>query len=186
MKKVIVRWWKITLRNIEGSIYPCQRINNYEDFYYDEIAQREIYRIFGKKILNDCLNIIFGHIDWFKYLPLNIQIKIFSYVNIDDIPQLSLVSKLFRLISRHNDLWKIFFIRQYGKKYFKNKYFIDLAKMRGWRYLFFMNKLKLQMELRRLALSNIYQQNHYFDLINKKENQTELISNLSSILIKED
>ncbi|CAF3079165.1 unnamed protein product [Rotaria sp. Silwood2] len=170
--EVIIRWWKITLRNIEGSIYPCQIRNNYEDFSNDEIAQREICRIFGKEILDYCLNIIYGNIDWFKYLPLNIKIKIFSYVNLDDIPRISSVSKLFRSISRHNDLWKIFYIRQHGYQLFKNKYFIHLAKIYGWRRLFFTNKLKLQMELRRQSLSIYHHQQHSLDFDNQKQFQT--------------
>ncbi|CAF1565471.1 unnamed protein product [Rotaria magnacalcarata] len=158
--QIIIRWWKITLRNIEGSIYPGQIKNSYEDFLYDEIAHREINRIFGKKIVNYCLNIVSGQIDLFKYLPLNIQIKIFSLINIDDIPQISLVSKLFRLIS---------------------------LQVRGWRYLFFTNKLKLQMELRRQALLDVYQQQeNSFDLINKKEHRQQFLFHSSSILNQDE
>ncbi|CAF3426316.1 unnamed protein product [Rotaria socialis] len=187
LDQIIIRWWKITLRNIEGSIYPGQIKDSYEDFLYNKIAHHEINRIFGKKIVNYCLNIVSGQIDLFKYLPLNIQIKIFSFINIDDIPQISLVSKLFRLISRHNDLWKIFYIRQHGKKILKNKYFINLVQIRGWRYLFFTNKLKLQMELRRQALLDVYQEKqHSLDLINKQEHRQQFLLNSSSILNQEE
>ncbi|CAF3755946.1 unnamed protein product [Rotaria sp. Silwood1] len=183
--EVILRWWKITLRNIEGSIYPCQLINSYQDFYYDDIAHREIVRIFGKNILDYCLNIISGNIDWFKYLPLNIKIKIFSYVNIDDIPHISIVSKLFRSISRHNDLWKIYYIRQHGYKILKNNYFIHLAQLYGWRRLFFTNRLKLQMELRRQALSQIYHQQHKLDFDNIRQHRIQFKTNSSTIQTEE-
>lgn len=151
IEQVIVRWWKITLRNIEGSIYPGEIKNSYEDFSNDELAQREITRIFGEQTLKYCLNFVSGYIDWFSHLPLNIQIKIFSYVNLDDIPQLSLVSKLFRRICRENELWKLFYIQQHGKNILENQDLIHLAERRGWRQVFFTNRLKLQMELRREA-----------------------------------
>lgn len=164
LDKVIVRWWKITLRNIEGSIYPGELKNSYEDFVHDEIAHREICRIFGEKTLDYCLNVISGQIDLLSKLPLDIQIKIFSYINLDDIPQLSLVSKLFRSICRHNELWKLFYIRQHGRNIFENQDLIHLAERRGWRQVFFTNRIKLQMELRREN-----QLKHSTDLVAQKQ-----------------
>ncbi len=172
--KVIVRWWRITLRNIEGSIYPGEIKNSYEDFYHDEIAHREIIRIFGEKTLQYCLNFICGQIDWLSRLPLNIQIRIFSYLNLDDIPQLSLVSKLFRSICRHNELWKLFYIRQHGRIILQNKDLIHLAERRGWRQVFFTNRLKLQMELRREAqLEHHHHLEDPSDLIKAQERQKQ-------------
>jgi hypothetical protein len=102
---------------------------------------------------------------------MNIQIKIFSFINLDDIPQLSLVSKLFRSICRHNDLWKLFYIRQYGQVVLKNKDLIHLAERRGWRHVFFTNRLKLQMELRREAQLEYYHQEDPSDLVKARERQ---------------
>ncbi|UJR08718.1 hypothetical protein I4U23_012975 [Adineta vaga] len=172
--RVILRWWKITLRNIEGAIYPGEIKNSYEDFYHDEIAQREISRIFGQKILDYCLNLVCGRIDWLSRLPLNIQIKIFSFVNLDDIPQLSLVSKLFRTICRHNDLWKIFYIRQHGRQALENKNLLQLAERRGWRHVFFTNRLKLQIELRREAQLERYHPEDPSDLVKARERRQKL------------
>lgn len=153
LDKVIVRWWKITLRNIEGSIYPCEIQNSFEDFPHDEISQREITRIFGEKTLEYCRNFIQGKIDWFSRLPRPIQIHICSYLNLDDIPRLALVSKLCRSICRENDLWKFFYIEQHGRMILENEQLIQLAQRHGWRRIYFTNRLKLQMELRRQALS---------------------------------
>lgn len=47
MDKVILRWWKISLRNLEDAKYPGEIKDSYEDFYHDEAAHREIWRIFG-------------------------------------------------------------------------------------------------------------------------------------------
>ncbi|CAF3604501.1 unnamed protein product, partial [Rotaria socialis] len=60
-------------------------------------------------------------------------------------------------------------------------------QMRGWRYLFFTNKLKLQMELRRQALLDVYQEKqHSLDLINKQEHRQQFLLNSSSILNQEE
>ena len=148
---MIVRWWRITLRNIEGSIYPGEIKNSHEDFPHDEIAQREISRIFGERTLDYCLKFITGQIDWLSRLPMSLQIRIFSFLNLDDIPQLALVSKSFRSICRHNDLWRLFYLRQHGRMVLANEDLIHLAERRGWRQVFFTNRLKLQMQLRREA-----------------------------------
>jgi len=153
--RIIFRWWKITLRNVEGSIYPGEIKDSHEDFIHDEIAQREITRILGEQTLEYCLNYLQGQIDWFSHLPLQIQIRIFSFVNLDDIPQLALVSKLFRSICRQNDLWKLFYIRQYGLNSLDNRNLIFLAEKRGWKHVFFTNRLKLKLELRRIEQLNI-------------------------------
>ncbi|CAF1245929.1 unnamed protein product [Rotaria sordida] len=184
--QVIVQWWKITLRNIEGSIYPSEIRNSYKDFSDDEIAQREIIRIFGKKTLDYCLNLINGNIDWFKYLPLNIQINIFSFVNINDIPNLSQVSKLFRSISRHNELWKILYIRQHGYRLLNNHFFMHLVQIHGWRRLFFTNRLKLQMELRRQALPIIYHQQYSTDFDNAQQYTKQFKTTSSTILTEQE
>ncbi|CAF4400099.1 unnamed protein product, partial [Rotaria sordida] len=104
LDKVILRWWKITLRNIDGSMYPGEIKESYEDFYDDEVAQREIWRIFGQNTLDYCVNLARGKSDWLTRLPPNIQIHILSFVNLDDIPQISLVSKSLRSLCRNNDL----------------------------------------------------------------------------------
>ncbi|CAF3587526.1 unnamed protein product, partial [Rotaria sp. Silwood2] len=115
LDKVILRWWKITLRNIDGSMYPGEIKDSYEDFYYDEVAQREIWRIFGQDTLDYCLNLVHGKFDWLTRLPPNVQIHILSFVNLDDIPQISLVSKSLRSLCRNNHLWEIFYINHYGR-----------------------------------------------------------------------
>ena len=171
--KVIVRWWKITLRNIEGSIYPGVIENSWEDFPHDEIAQREINRIFGQTTLNYCRQFINGKIDWLSRLPLSIQIRIFSSLNLDDIPRLALVSKIFRSICRHHELWKLFYIRQHGRMILDNENLIHLAERRGWRQVFFTNRLKLQMELRREGQQRLIRRH---SLTNREESNVSVLT----------
>jgi hypothetical protein len=172
--KVILRWWKITLRNIEGSKYPGEIKDSYEEFYHDEVAQREIWRIFGQRTLDYCLNIVRGKFDWLTNLPLDIQTRILSYVNLDDIPQISLVSKSLRSLCRNNDLWKIFYTRYYGRHALENRDLIHLAERRGWRHVFFTNRLKLQMQLRRESQLERHHPEDPSDFVKARERRSQL------------
>ncbi|CAF2488552.1 unnamed protein product [Rotaria sp. Silwood2] len=172
--KVILRWWKITLRNIDGSMYPGEIKDSYEDFYYDEVAQREIWRIFGQDTLDYCLNLVHGKFDWLTRLPPNVQIHILSFVNLDDIPQISLVSKSLRSLCRNNDLWEIFYINHYGRHALRNKDLIHLAEKRGWRHVFFTNRLKLQMQMRRAAQLERHHPEDPSDFVRARERRSQL------------
>lgn len=174
MNKVILRWWKITLRNIDGSMYPGEIKDSYEDFYHDEVAQREIWRIFGQSTLDYCLNLVQGKFDWLARISPKLQTKILSYVNLDDIPQLSLVSKALRTRCRDNDLWKSYYARHYGKHALDNKDLIHLAERRGWRHVFFTNRLKLQMQLRREAQLERHHPEDPSDLLKARERRSQI------------
>lgn len=172
--KVILRWWKITRRNVEGSMYPGEIKDSYEDFYHDEVAQREIWRIFGQGTLDYCLNLVQGKFDWLTSLPQNIQIRILSDVSLEDIPQISLVSKSLRTLCRDNDLWKIFYVRHYGQHALDNRDLIHLAERRGWRHVFFTNRLKLQMQLRREAQLERHHPEDPSDFLKARERRSQL------------
>lgn len=173
LDKVILRWWKISLRNNEDTRHPGEIKDSYEDFYHDEAAQREVWRFFGPVILNYCLALVRGQFDWLVRLPLPIQIRILSYVDLNDIPQLSLVCKLFHSLCRSNDLWRVFYIRQYGRSASQRKDLVHLAERRGWRHVFFTNRLKLQMELRREAQLD-YHQEDPSDLLNARQRRPQM------------
>ncbi|CAF1337061.1 unnamed protein product [Rotaria magnacalcarata] len=172
--KVILRWWKITLRNVDGSMYPSEKKDSYEDFYYDEIARREVLRFFGQNTLDYCLNLVTGKYDWIARLPPNIQIRILSFVDLEDIPQIALVSKSIRSLCRNNDLWRIFYTNHYGQHALENKDLIHLAEERGWRHVFFTNRLKLQMQLRRTAQIHRHHPEDPSDFVRARERRSQL------------
>ena len=172
--KVILRWWKISLRNIEDARYPGEIKDSYEDFYHDEVCQREIWRIFGQATLDYCLNLVQGKFDWLLRIPQNIQTHILSFVNLDDIPQLSLASKSLRTLCRDNDLWKIYYGRHYGRQTLQNRDLIHLAERRGWRHVFFTSRLRLQMELRREAQLERHHPEDPTDFLKSRERRSKI------------
>ena len=172
--KVILRWWKITLRNVDGSMYPGEIKESHEDFYCDEAAQREISRIFGPIVLNYCLNLVRGQFDWLVRLPLPVQIRILSFIDLDAIPQLSLVCKSLHSLCRNNDLWRIFYVRHYGRSASERKDLFHLAERRGWRHVFFTNRLKLQMELRREAQLDSHHREDPSDILKARQRRSQI------------
>jgi hypothetical protein len=155
-------------------MYPGEIKDSYEEFYHDEICQREICRLFGQSTLDYCLNLVQGKFDWLLRIPLNLQTHILSYVNLDDIPQLSLVSKSLRSLCRDNDLWKIYYARHYGRHALENRDLVHLAERRGWRHVFFTNRLRLQMELRREAQLERHHPEDPTDFLKSRERRSHL------------
>lgn len=155
-------------------MYPGEIKDSYEEFYNDETAQREISRIFGQATLDYCINIVRGKFDWFVRLPPKVLIHILSNINLDDIPQLSLVSKPLRQLCRDNDLWKIYYARHYGRHTMENRDLVHLAERRGWRHVFFTNRLKLQMQLRREAQLERHHPEDPTDFLRSRERRGQL------------
>lgn len=155
-------------------MYPGEVKDSYEDFYNDEVAQREIWRIFGQATLDYCINLVQGKFDWLTRLPPKVQTHILSYIDLEDIPQLSLVSKSLRQLCRDNDLWRIYYARHYGQHALENKDLIHLAERRGWRHVFFTNRLKLQMQLRREAQLDRHHPEDPTDFLKSRERRIKL------------
>jgi hypothetical protein len=95
-------------------------------------------------------------------------------LKLDDIPQVSLVSKSLRSLCRNNDLWRIFYIRYYGRHALENRDLIHLAERRGWRHVFFTNRLKLQMQLRREAQLERHHPEDPSDFLKGRERRSQL------------
>lgn len=147
-RQVIYRCWRIALRGDSESRYPREVRDNYEDFAYDENTQREIGHVFGKPTLVYVRNIVEkGKLDYLARLPTKILIKIISFLNLEDIARLSQVNSQFRQLCRSDSVWMELY-----KTYYSNEITSDLKRLAerdGWRKVFFTNKIKLQLELRR-------------------------------------
>ena len=152
-KTVIYRWWKILLRGDSESRYPGEIKDSYEDFLHDETIQRDISYVFGRNMLTYVKNIVEkGKLDILERLPEYLIIKIVSKLSLEDISRLSQVNMFFRKLCRSDKVWIDLYRQHYSKEISKELY--QLAERDGWRKLFFTNKIKLQLELRRQAKTN--------------------------------
>jgi len=55
----------------------------------------DVERVFGEQTLQQVVNIARGHVDFLPRLPQQVLIKIIAYLPLEDIPNLSHVSKQF-------------------------------------------------------------------------------------------
>jgi len=59
----------------------------------------DIERMFGEQTLNHAMSIARGHVDFLPRLPRQVLVKIIGYLPLEDIPNLSYVSKQFQEVN---------------------------------------------------------------------------------------
>ncbi|XP_025079225.1 F-box only protein 36-like isoform X2 [Pomacea canaliculata] len=148
--ELIYRVWKILPPTRPDSHAPPVQIRDtWEEFKHDERLHSEIIRVSGEKTLRYLENIMNGHLDYLSRLPHKVLVKIIVMLPLEDICQLAMTNQFFRELCRSNEVWeKIYLI--YNKQPLSQE-LLMLVELRGWREVFFTNKLQLQMQLRRLA-----------------------------------
>ncbi|CAH8838561.1 unnamed protein product [Trichobilharzia szidati] len=144
------RWWKITSRNDGAKYHPGESVSTYEEFEHDDHMQNEILRVMGQETLDYCLNLCSGKLDYLVRLPYEILAKIISYLNLEDVINLGITSKFLNQMCNSESLWREIYIGTTSVQ--PSEAIEDLAKLFGWKKLFFTSKLHLQVQLRRLTL----------------------------------
>ncbi|KAA3679222.1 F-box protein 36 [Paragonimus westermani] len=166
-KKFIWRSWRITSRNDGAKYRPTEAIANYDEFLSDDKMQcnsspmrvpsvykpifaADILRVLGPDVLQYCQNIASGFLDYLVRLPTTIMEKIIIHLNLEDVINLSYTCKYMHELCNDNTLWKELYFR--GSPSGVNETVEELAKLFGWKKVFFTNKLQLQVQMRRLRL----------------------------------
>ena len=130
-------------------IPPSQNKQSHEDFFNDHFVPAEIKRVLGEDVLIYVQGIV--HNDWLYRMKDETLIKIFSFLQLNDINSLSQVCHHFRVISNNNDLWrKLYFNHSCNT----NDEIRQLGEKMGWKQTFFTNKLQLQKKASRLRKSS--------------------------------
>ncbi|CAD5111196.1 DgyrCDS529 [Dimorphilus gyrociliatus] len=145
VNEFIFRTWRISLRN-DSHIHPKEERDTHEDFLYDDRMQSEILRVLGKSVLNYAKAVARGQIDYLPRLPEKILLKIFNYLELEDIDNLTKTNRFFDSICNLEDTWKNLFQRHTEAI---SPDIESLASKLGWKKIFFTNKLQLQLLLRR-------------------------------------
>ncbi|RNA27198.1 F-box only 36 [Brachionus plicatilis] len=154
---VIFRKWKITLRGDSETRYPTEIKDSFEDFAYDENIEREIKLIFGQELYNYIENIVVKKkLDYLDRMPNNILVMIISKLALEDISKLAQVNNHFRQLCRSDHVWIKLYKQYYTTEITPEMQQLAESSENGWRKLFFTNKLKLQLELRRQAKKSTY------------------------------
>ncbi|KAK7089910.1 F-box only protein 36-like isoform X2 [Littorina saxatilis] len=148
--EVVYRLWKIvppTRPNNHPA--PSEVRDNWEDFKNDERLHSEIQRVAGDVTVDWLVNIVCGHLDYLNRLPKNVLTKIILMLDLESLAHLSMTCHLFRELCSSDEIWeKIYKIHN---KQPITQELLMLVDQKGWKEVFFTNKLQLQMQMRRVA-----------------------------------
>ncbi|XP_052103743.1 F-box only protein 36-like [Mytilus californianus] len=148
-KEIVLRLWKIVPpTRADSHTPPAEYRNSYKDFEFDDRCHSEIQRVAGEHTLDWLLAISRGHIDYLSRLPRDVLIKIILNLGLEDIGKLGRTSHQFKELCNSCDLWEQMY--RLHTETAVTPELEDLAKEKGWKKLFFTNKLQLQLQLRRL------------------------------------
>lgn len=145
-EKVLFRRWVISLRVEARSLRPLEAQLSHEDFLEDDSLQSEVKRVFGLDAFNKTVRMCHGQVDWLARMPLPIVLYIISFLDIVDVANLSQVNSFFREISSNDIIWEELFFKYNDQA---TEELIDLALEKGWKHIFFANKLHLRVLLSR-------------------------------------
>ncbi|XP_069474406.1 F-box only protein 36 [Ambystoma mexicanum] len=145
-QEVILRWWKISLRSEFRDARPGEFRESHQDFLDDSSLQAQVAIVFGRNILKYMINLCRGNFDFLERLPKSLLLHIIAHLDLEDIARLSQTSHTFEKMCNSEQLWE---------KVVESlcdtitPAMRELAKDRGWKQIFFTNKLQLQLQLRR-------------------------------------
>ncbi|XP_040204760.1 F-box only protein 36 [Rana temporaria] len=144
--EVIFRWWKISLRNEFREARPGELKESHEDFVDDSSLQAQIDTVFGQKVLSYVINLCRGQYDFLERLSESLILYLLTFLDLEDIAQLSQVSHTFQKLCNSDKLWEHIVERSCDTVTPEMR---ALAQSIGWKQFFFTNKLQLQLQLRR-------------------------------------
>ncbi|XP_013918243.1 PREDICTED: F-box only protein 36 [Thamnophis sirtalis] len=104
--EVIWRSWHITYRPNQEKIFPKELKKTHRDFLLDEQLHKQVQSIFGESMLKYTLNLCQGHYDFLVRLPENLIVYIMSFLNLEDIEQLSKTCKKFQQLYNTDEFWE--------------------------------------------------------------------------------
>ncbi|KAH9286105.1 F-box only protein 36 [Echinococcus granulosus] len=148
--KIIWRSWRITSRNEAEKYSPTQLVESFPGFKQNEQLRGQIRHIMGKNTVRFCDCVVKGQLDFLPRMPPSILKRIINFVNAEDIVNLGRSCKSIFEICNSDEVWRAVYCRYHKEP--PNKVVRELAEKYGWKRVFFTNKLKLQLQIRRLRL----------------------------------
>uniref|UniRef100_G3U9P8 F-box domain-containing protein n=1 Tax=Loxodonta africana TaxID=9785 RepID=G3U9P8_LOXAF len=106
--EVVWKSWVVSLCLEQETTLPREVKKSHADFLLSKQQHRQIQKVFGKEVLNYSLNLCQGKFDLLVRMPDNITIQIFSFLDVDDIGQLSKTCKKFQKMCNSKEFWEKF------------------------------------------------------------------------------
>ncbi|XP_053240312.1 F-box only protein 36-like [Podarcis raffonei] len=121
--EVIWQSWRITFRPDRERICPREVKKPHKDFLLDEPLHKQMQAVFGKKTVDYILSLCQGHYDFLHRIPDHLIIHILSFLNTEDIRQLSKTCKRFRQLCNTEEFWE-------RRKRVQDKYTLDIQTVK--------------------------------------------------------
>ncbi|CDS41341.1 F box protein 36 [Echinococcus multilocularis] len=138
--KIIWRSWRITSRNEADKYSPTQLVESFSGFKQNEQLRDSSY--YGEK---------YWQLDFLPRMPPSILKRIINFLDAEDIVNLGRSCKSIFEICNSDDVWRAVYCRYHKEP--PSEVVRELAEKYGWKRVFFTNKLKLQLQIRRLRLN---------------------------------
>ncbi|XP_069686530.1 uncharacterized protein [Periplaneta americana] len=119
--------------------HPIEQKETLLEFINDSYMQDEVTRLFGQEIVRNVLDIAYGKGEYLPNLPLNILLKILSYLDLKDVTCFSQVCKKCEEVANNNELWAHLYAK-YSKRVVTREE-TQKAKCYGWKKLFKLRKM---------------------------------------------
>ncbi|XP_020921661.1 F-box only protein 36-like isoform X2 [Sus scrofa] len=98
----------VSLRPDQEKMLPREVRKPHADFLLNKQQHGQIQKVFGKEVLDYSLNLCQGKFDLLVRMPDNIILQIFSFLDLDDIGQLSKTCKKFQKLCSNEEFWEKF------------------------------------------------------------------------------
>ncbi|XP_044144269.1 F-box only protein 36-like [Bufo gargarizans] len=104
--EVTLRSWKISARAEHWKILPREVKKTHNDFLRESLMHRPLEKIFGKDTIEYVLNLCRGQFDFIVRIPDSLKIRILSFLDTQDIKQLSETCKTFHKFCSSEEFWE--------------------------------------------------------------------------------
>nr|XP_033805827.1 F-box only protein 36-like [Geotrypetes seraphini] len=122
--EVILRSWSVSLRAEHRSslLRPREVKKSHSEFLMDEQLHKQVKIIFDNDMLQYTVNLCEGHYDFIVRMPSNLILHILSFLDMDDIKQLSKTCRKFQKLCNSEEFWEKVALQE-------KRHSIDLKKL---------------------------------------------------------
>ncbi|XP_073470834.1 F-box only protein 36-like [Aquarana catesbeiana] len=105
-KEIILRSWKISARTEHRKMLPWEIKKTHSEFLQMTTMHKPLEKIFGKATMEYVLNLCRGQFDFIVRIPDSLKIRILSFLDTQDIKQLSETCKTYQKLCNSEEFWE--------------------------------------------------------------------------------
>ncbi|XP_059178670.1 F-box only protein 36-like isoform X2 [Physella acuta] len=142
-------WRIIPPTRADANQQPTDMKCTYDEFPDDTRMRGEIARTLGEHELHFVDRLILGHIDCLNRLPRKVLLRIIFNLDLTAVSKLGQVNRMFRELCSSDTVWSKIYMDHSTAPITQE--LLMLTDKRGWKEVFFMNKLQLQKTIHRMT-----------------------------------